>query len=104
MFVSFDFCCRGADSNYYTVVGRSRNISGPYGDSNRYDMIDGNGLIVLKPENGGRWHGQGGCSILRDPEQDYIVYHAYDVRRDGTPTLRIAPLVWSADGWPSAIV
>ncbi|MGA7712395.1 MAG: arabinan endo-1,5-alpha-L-arabinosidase [Rhizomicrobium sp.] len=104
LFVSFDFCCRGADSNYWTVVGRSRNVSGPYGDNNRYDMIDGNGLTVLKAEKGARWRGPGGCSILRDPGQDYIVYHAYDARRDGTPTLRIAPLIWSADGWPTAIV
>jgi len=104
LFVSFDFCCRGADSNYYTVVGRSRSISGPYGDSNKYDMRDGNGTVVLKARDGGRWRGPGGCSILRDPGQDYIVYHSYDADRDGTPTLRIAPLVWSSDGWPSAII
>ena len=103
LFCSFDFCCRGADSNYYTVVGRSRSVTGPYGDSNRYDMIDGNGTVVLKNDPYGRWRGPGGCSILRDPGQDYIVYHAYDARRDGTPTLRIAPLVWSDDGWPTAI-
>ena len=104
LFVSFDFCCRGADSNYYTVVGRSRSVSGPYGDSNRYDMIDGNGTLVLKNDSSSRWRGPGGCSILRDAGQDYIVYHAYDARRDGTPTLRIAPLVWSQDGWPTAII
>jgi len=26
LFASFDFCCRGANSSYYTVVGRSKNI------------------------------------------------------------------------------
>jgi arabinan endo-1,5-alpha-L-arabinosidase len=104
LFVSFDFCCRGADSNYYTVVGRSRKVSGPYGDNNRYNMIDGNGTVVLKHDDTARWRGPGGCSILRDPGQDYIVYHAYDARREGTPTLRIAPLVWSPDGWPSAVI
>ncbi len=104
LFASFDFCCRGPFSNYYTVVGRSRNISGPYGDSNRRDMIDGNGTVVLKAKGWTRWRGPGGCSILRNPGQDYIVYHAYDALRLGTPTLRIAPLVWSQDGWPTAIV
>lgn len=103
LFVSFDFCCRGADSNYYTVVGRSQKVSGPYGDRNNYAMIDGNGTVVLKSDGYGRWRGPGGCSILHDPGQDYIVYHAYDARRQGTPTLRIAPLVWSPDGWPTAI-
>jgi len=104
LFCSFDFCCRGADSNYYTVVGRSRSVTGPYGDRNRYDMIDGNGTIVLPYDSSSRWRGAGGASILRDTGQDYIVYHAYDARREGTPTLRIAPLVWSQDGWPTAIV
>jgi arabinan endo-1,5-alpha-L-arabinosidase len=104
LFCSFDFCCRGADSNYYTVVGRSGRIDGPYGDSNRYAMIDGNGTVVLKNDSSSRWRGPGGCSVFRDTDQDYIVYHAYDARRDGTPTLRIAPLVWSADGWPTALI
>ena len=104
LFCAFDFCCRGADSNYYTVVGRSRSVTGPYGDRNRYDMIDGNGTIVLPYDQTSRWRGAGGASILRDSGQDYIVYHSYDARREGTPTLRIAPLVWSQDGWPTAIV
>jgi arabinan endo-1,5-alpha-L-arabinosidase len=103
LFCSFDFCCQGANSNYYTVVGRSRSITGPYGDNNRFAMSDGNGMVVLKSDSG-RWRGPGGCSILRDAGQDYIVYHAYDARREGVPTLRIAPLAWSADGWPTAII
>jgi len=104
LFCSFDFCCRGANSNYYTVVGRAREVTGPYGDANRYAMSDGNGTVVLKNDPYGRWRGPGGCSILRDGNTDYIVYHAYDARRQGVPTLRIAPLVWSAEGWPTAIV
>jgi arabinan endo-1,5-alpha-L-arabinosidase len=103
LFCAFDFCCRGADSNYYTVVGRSPSITGPYGDANRFAMSTGNGTVVLKHDPATRWRGPGGASILRDGAQDYIVYHAYDARRDGAPTLRIAPLVWSADGWPQAL-
>src|SRR4051812_23339790 len=30
LFVSFDFCCRGARSTYNVVVGRSKDITGPY--------------------------------------------------------------------------
>lgn len=104
LFCAFDFCCRGADSNYYTVVGRSPVITGPYGDTNHFAMSSGNGSIVLKHDPGSRWRGPGGASILRDGAQDYIVYHAYDARRQGVPALRIAPLVWSADGWPTAII
>lgn len=104
LFCSFDFCCRGEDSNYYTVVGRSRSITGPYGDRNRYAMMDGNGTVVLENRPNWRWRGPGGCSIFRDEAADYIVYHAYDANHNGSPTLRIARLAWSADGWPSAIL
>ena len=33
---------------------------------------------------------------------DIIVYHAYDKEKNGAPTLRIAPLSWGEDGWPTA--
>ena len=104
LFCSFDFCCRGERSNYYTVVGRSRAVTGPYGDKNRYAMADGNGTVVLAHNPSSRWLGPGGCSILQDGASDYIVYHAYDARREGTPTLRIAPLTWSDDGWLTAAI
>jgi arabinan endo-1,5-alpha-L-arabinosidase len=69
-------------------------------------MLDGYGSVVLRADLQGRerWRGPGHCAILRDPGQDYIVYHAYDGKIGGVPTLRIAPLVWSQNGWPSAIV
>lgn len=104
LFCAFDFCCRGADSNYYTVVGRAQDVTGPYVDRDHHAMTYGNAVMVLPHDTGSRWRGPGGASILRDSGQDYIVYHAYDARRQGTPTLRIAPLVWSADGWPTAVV
>jgi arabinan endo-1,5-alpha-L-arabinosidase len=106
LFASYDFCCKGAQSNYYTAYGRSRRVSGPYVGKNGRGMTDGAGVVILKTNNqdeGGRWRGPGHCAILRDKSGDYIVYHAYDRLHDGAPTLRIAPLVWSADGWPLAV-
>jgi len=40
--------------------------------------------------------------LFRDGARDYIVYQAYDAWHHGVPTLRIAPLAWSSDGWPTA--
>jgi arabinan endo-1,5-alpha-L-arabinosidase len=106
LFASYDFCCKGAQSNYYTAYGRSRSVTGPYVGKDGRRMTDGAGTVILKADNqqeGGRWRGPGHCAILRDPGQDYIVYHSYDRQHDGIANLRIAPLAWAADGWPSAI-
>ena len=106
LFASYDFCCKGAQSNYYTACGRSRRMTGPFVGRDGRRMTDGAGIVVLKANNqeeGGRWRGPGHCAVLRDRSGDYIAYHAYDRSHDGLATLRIAPLVWSADGWPSAV-
>ncbi len=105
LFASFDFCCRGAASTYYTVVGRSKNSTGPYRDREGKKMMDGGGLLVLHADldRGKRFVGPGHVAILREPKQDYIVYHAYDTQARGVPTLRIQPLGWTDDGWPVAL-
>lgn len=104
-FASFDSCCRRAASTYYTVVGRSKNPTGPYLDREGKSMMDGGGRIVLHadldPDK--RFVGPGHVAILREPERDYIVYHAYDTQARGVPTLRIQPLGWTDDGWPVAL-
>lgn len=102
LFASFDFCCRGADSTYYTIVGRSRDILGPYVDRSGKPLLIGGGTPVLAAGGERRWRGPGHIAILRDAAKDYIVYHAYDASHDGRPTLRIAPLGWTDDHWPAA--
>jgi arabinan endo-1,5-alpha-L-arabinosidase len=105
LFASFDFCCRGADSSYYTVVGRSQEILGPYVDRNGKPMLEGGGTLVLAAGTGeDRWRGPGHVAVVRDGEKDFIVYHSYDASHDGRPTLRIAPLGWTSDNWPVAFV
>jgi arabinan endo-1,5-alpha-L-arabinosidase len=105
LFASFDFCCRGAESSYYTVVGRSRAVAGPYVDRNGKAMLDGGGFIVLHADldPAKRFKGPGHVAVLRDGDRDLIIYHAYDARKVGAPTLRIQPLAWTDDGWPVAI-
>ncbi len=49
----------------------------------------------------GRWAGPGHCSILQDKDGEKLVYHAYDTEWRGVPTLRIAPLRWDSEGWPT---
>jgi len=99
LFVSFDFCCRGINSTYNIRVGRSRRITGPYVDRDNKPMMEGGGTIVVT--GGSRWRGPGHCAILQEKDGEKLVYHAYDASAHGTPTLRIASLIWDAAGWPA---
>lgn len=104
LFASYDYCCKGSSSTYYTVVGRSAAITGPYLDKQGRKMTDGYAETVLAADedSSGRYVGPGSVSILDESGQSYIAYHAYDTQRNGAPTLRIRPLTWGADNWPAA--
>ena len=105
LFASYDFCCRGADSTYYTVAGRSGSVAGPFIDRKGKAMNADGGLIVLHAnlDPTGRWKGPGGCSLMSAGSHDLIVYHAYDAQNGGRPTLRMAVVAWTPDGWPVAV-
>lgn len=106
LFASYEFCCRGADSTYYTIVGRSKQVTGPYVDADGKPLMKGFGQVVLHADldKTERWRGPGHVSILQDGNRHFIAYHAYDARNKGVPTLRVSELGWSADGWPVAIL
>ncbi|MBZ5679882.1 MAG: arabinan endo-1,5-alpha-L-arabinosidase [Acidobacteriia bacterium] len=96
LFVSFDLCCRGTKSDYKTMVGRSRAVTGPYVDANAKPMLQGGGTLMLSGNQ--HWVGPGGESILQQKDGDIIVFHAYDAQ-SGRPSLQISTIEWS-DGWP----
>ncbi len=101
LFVAWDLCCRGVHSNYRTMVGRSRKITGPYLDRKGVPMLKGGGTQLLYPTK--RWLGPGGASVLMQPGgHDIIVFHAYDAHT-GRPALQISTLTWK-HGWPQATV
>jgi len=102
LFVSFDLCCRGTRSNYKTMVGRSRKVTGPYVDASGTSMLDGGATPVLLGNE--RWFGPGGESIRMGSDQgmgddhDIIVFHAYD-GKTGDAYLQLSTIDWSS-GWP----
>jgi arabinan endo-1,5-alpha-L-arabinosidase len=104
LFASFESCCQGVNSTYYTVVGRSSAPLGPYVDREGKAMLDGGGTVVLTngQDDGSQFVGRGHVSVIRRGGTDYLVYHAYDRQRNGFPTLQIQRLEWDADGWPVA--
>jgi arabinan endo-1,5-alpha-L-arabinosidase len=98
LFVSFDLCCRGTKSTYKTMVGRSRNVTGPYVDESGTPMMDGGGTALLVGNS--RWLGPGGASTRQQKggAGDLIVFHAYD-SKTGDAYLQLSTIDW-AGGWP----
>lgn len=98
LFVSFDSCCQGVKSNYNIRVGRAKDVTGPYLDRDGKAMLKGGGTLLLdsKPD----WKGPGHNGILIEGDRYDIVYHAYDVKSNGTPLMHIEELIWTNDGWP----
>jgi arabinan endo-1,5-alpha-L-arabinosidase len=97
LFVSFDLCCRGVDSTYKIMVGRSQNVTGPYRDRDNKLMSDGSGSLVLQATTP-NWRGPGHCAIVQDVSGDYMVFHAYH-GGTGRSELKISTIVWE-HGWP----
>lgn len=97
LFASIDYCCRGADSNYKMIIGRSKTIKGPYVDFSGKKMTEGGGTIIMTGNKD--WYGVGHNSIFTKDGKDYIVLHGYDAHDSGNPPrLIIQEITWGE--WP----
>lgn len=101
LFLSWDYCCKGSESTYKVVVGRSKNLEGPYFDKDQKSLFHGGGSLVL--EGNANYAGAGHCSVYSVDGKDLILFHAYDQSRKGMPVLKIKPLEWDEAGWPRRI-
>lgn len=101
LFVSFDYCCRGIDSTYKIMVGRSEAVDGPYIDRDGRPMAEGGATLVLEGD-GERLRGPGHNDVLVEGETTWMVHHFYDGANNGVPTLQVRPLIWDDEAWPHA--
>ena len=97
LFVSWDYCCRGKESTYKVVVGRSKSISGPYLDKDGKSMFEGGGSLVI--EGNSAFAGEGHNSAYSFGDKDYLVFHAYDVKDEGKSKLKVRVISWE-NNWP----
>lgn len=98
LFVSFDLCCRGANSTYRTMVGRASRITGPYTDKAGRPMVEGWAEELLATE--GRYLGPGGGTAFEEDGCHYYMYHYYDGQAAGAPTLSMRPIRFDEGDWP----
>jgi arabinan endo-1,5-alpha-L-arabinosidase len=94
LFASLDYCCRGIDSDYRVVVGRSTSVTGPYVDRAGVPMLTGGGTELLRGYN--EFRGPGGGDVFGD----FYAHHYYDLSDNGLPKLSVRPIRW-AGGWPA---
>ena len=98
LFASIDYCCRGARSDYKVIVGRSKNILGPYLDEQGKDMARGGGTVIAAPD--AHWYGVGHTGTYNFGGVDYLIFHGYDAAQQGATKLCIEKLTWAPDNWP----
>jgi len=99
LFVSFGSCC-SSPYNYTIRVGRSATVTGPYIDKDGMPLMKGGGTLLVQGNSS--WSAPGHNAVIVYENRTYNVYHALAAPsgQNGTATLRIAEIVWDANGWP----
>jgi arabinan endo-1,5-alpha-L-arabinosidase len=98
LFASIDYCCKGVNSTYKMIVGRSKKITGPYLDQEGKPLAAGGGTVLLKGD--ANWYGVGHNAVVSFDGTDYLIFHGYDAHDGGKPKLNIRKLEWNSAYWP----
>ncbi|MDE7350228.1 MAG: family 43 glycosylhydrolase [Muribaculaceae bacterium] len=94
-------CCDGPNSTYNIVVGRSRNVEGPYIDNMGRDMLQGGGKMVASSGNRKTGAGHIGRYIEDEGVEKMSLHFEADFDMGGRSVLAVLPLLWKND-WPVA--
>ena len=94
-------CCDGMNSTYNIVVGRSRNVEGPYIDNVGRDMFHGGGRMVIAAGDRKTGPGHFGRTIIDEGVEVMSCHFEADFDMNGRSVLGIRPLLWKND-WPMA--
>ena len=98
LFVSYDFCCRGLKSNYKVVVGRSKDVTGPYIDKEGRKLTQGGGSLVIGQNDD--FVAIGHSATYHFDGKDYFMAHGYSRTEDGASKLFLREMTWDEAGWP----
>ena len=92
-------CCDGVNSTYNIVVGRSRNVTGPFLDNMGRDMIAGGGKMVIDGDDRQFGAGHFGRYIEDEGIEKMSFHWEADLDRSARSVLAIRPILWE-NGWP----
>lgn len=87
LFANNGLCCKGLNSTYRIVVGKSTSIFGPYLDQEQRDLTKGGGTTVLATH--ANIIGPGHFALMIKDGKNIVSTHYYDSQKDGQPTFKI---------------
>ena len=99
LFASVGSCCAGLKSTYTTVVGRSKNLFGPYVDKQGRPMLENNHELLIQKNEQFLGTGHNSEIITDDAGQDWMFYHAVKASNPRGRVLMLDKIQWK-DGWP----
>ncbi len=92
-------CCDGVNSTYNIVVGRSKNVTGPFLDNMGRDMVAGGGKMVIDGDDRQFGAGHFGRYIEDEGIEKMSFHWEADLDRSARSVLAIRPILW-VNGWP----
>jgi len=99
IFASRGRCCAGLQSNYQIVMGRAKNITGPYLNKEGKSWVDNHYSLFLAGDS--TEPGRGHNGFFTEGDTTFIVYHAYTRAANGASLLNIKTLYRDKAGWPT---
>ncbi|SFP87848.1 arabinan endo-1,5-alpha-L-arabinosidase [Pseudarcicella hirudinis] len=97
LFVNNGLCCKGVNSTYYIVAGRSENPTGPFLDKSGKDLNAGGGTVLLRTE--GKYIGPGHVGLLREKNRKIVSIHFYDAEDEGKSKFEFIKIGFK-NNWP----
>ena len=89
------------NSTYNIVVGRSKNVTGPFIDNVGRDMLQGGGKMVIAAGDRVVGPGHFGRTVIDEGVEIMSCHYEADLDQGGRSVLGIRPLLWK-NGWPVA--
>lgn len=100
LFASVGSCCKGLESTYHTVVGRSRNLKGPYLNKKGESMMENKHQVIIHKND--RFVGTGHNSEIVSDKQGktWMLLHAFDTSDPKGRRLILQEILWDKQDWP----
>lgn len=99
MFASIGSCCEGLKSTYTTVVGRSKNLFGPYVDKKGQPMMENHHEILIRANEAFVGTGHNSEIVTDKAGNEWMLYHAVSKANPTGRVLMMDKVKWVND-WP----